>query len=146
MRLPVAAGKKAGLMGPGHVERVAGAMQAGGTGTEGTYRGLAAAFVDLGSKTGAVAVSFAAAVHTRFAAAGDCAVTFSGLPATGSALWLVEIAGGGDHTITWPAAVTWDGGAPPPLAAGTAATWLVFATRDGGTHIAAGPMFLSVGG
>lgn len=146
MRFGVATLFKAGLMGPGHVPRVAGAMQAAGTSTEGPYRGLAGAFSDQGSKSGAVAVSFAAAVHTRFKAAAACTVSFTGLPATGSAMWLVEIEGGGDHTITWPAAVTWDGGAPPPLAAGTASTWLVFATRDGGTTIAAGPMFLSVGG
>ncbi|MBT4877923.1 MAG: hypothetical protein HON48_22310, partial [Desulfobacula sp.] len=59
--------------------------------------------------------------------------TFSNPPATGKTGYLVlEITNGAAYTITWPGAVSWDGGSAPTLQASGVDT-LVFYTRDAGT-------------
>jgi len=61
--------------------------------------------------------------------------TFSNVPSTGNAfgLTLVITQGGSAYTITWPAAVKWDGGSAPSVPAATDVAIYTMFTYDGGT-------------
>lgn len=65
----------------------------------------------------------------------DCTLSFSNVPSGGFAITL-ELAqdGTGDHTVTWPAAVTWAEGTAPTLStAANAVDVITLYTPDGGT-------------
>jgi hypothetical protein len=69
---------------------------------------------------------------------GNATIAFSNIPSTAkAAFWQVEIKSGGTYTITWPAAVKWDGGGASNVAPllSTNTTVLNFYTRDGGATI-----------
>jgi hypothetical protein len=74
-------------------------------------------------------------------AGGNCTVAFSNIPAVGTEpkaqFWQLEIKTGGTYSITWPAAIKWDGGGAGNIAPllSTNTTVLNFMTRDGGTTI-----------
>lgn len=62
-------------------------------------------------------------------------ISFADWPASGSlAAIIVELTNGGSETITWAAAVDWEGGSAPTLTA-AGVDLLGFYTRDGGTTI-----------
>lgn len=66
---------------------------------------------------------------------GDTTFSFSNWPSSGKAEFVtVELENGGAHSITWPAAVEWDGGAAPTLQS-SGVDVLYFYSRDGGTTI-----------
>jgi hypothetical protein len=73
-----------------------------------------------------------------FTVLGNATVAFSNIPTTGkAAFWQVEIKAGGSYSITWPAAIKWDGGGASNVAPllSTNTTVLNFYTRDGGNTI-----------
>jgi hypothetical protein len=73
-----------------------------------------------------------------FTVLGNATVAFSNIPSTGkAAFWQVEIKAGGSYSITWPAAIKWDGGGASNVAPllSTNTTVLNFYTRDGGNTI-----------
>jgi hypothetical protein len=71
-------------------------------------------------------------VHTA-TIGGNLTLTFSNPIASGDATsFVLELTNGGAHTLTFPAAVDWEGGNAPTLTA-AGVDILVFYTRDGGT-------------
>ena len=94
--------------------------------------------VAAGNLTGAISFDLDAAEYHHGTVTGNVnAITFNNLVASGSVeFFTLELLNGGAFTITWPAAVVWDGGIEPTLqTAGTDV--IVFWTRDGGTTIRA---------
>jgi len=71
-------------------------------------------------------------VHTA-TIGGNLTLTFSNPIASGDATsFVLELTNGGAYTLTFPAAVDWEGGTAPTLTA-AGVDILVFYTRDGGT-------------
>lgn len=71
-------------------------------------------------------------VHTA-TIGGNLTLTFSNPIASGDATsFVLELTNGGAYTLTFPAAVDWQGGTAPTLTA-SGVDILVFYTRDGGT-------------
>ena len=71
-------------------------------------------------------------VHTA-TIGGNLTLTFSNPIASGDATsFVLELTNGGAYTLTFPAAVDWEGGTAPTLTA-SGVDILVFYTRDGGT-------------
>jgi len=71
-------------------------------------------------------------VHTA-TIGGNLTLTFSNPIASGDATsFVLELTNGGAHTLTFPAAVDWEGGTAPTLTA-AGVDILVFYTRNGGT-------------
>ena len=94
--------------------------------------------VNSGNLTGAIAFDMDTAEYFYGTVTGNVTgITFNNLVASGSVeFFTLELLNGAAFTITWPAAIVWDGGIEPTLqAAGTDV--IVFWTRDGGTTIRA---------
>lgn len=86
-----------------------------------------------GNMTGATAINLANGRFFHGTLTGNATVSFSNVPATDSAVFvMLELTNGGAYTITWPAGMAWPGGAAPSLAA-AGVDLLTFYTRDGGT-------------
>lgn len=94
------------------------------------------ATVAKGNLSGAVTFDMSAAEYQWGTVTGNItSVTFSNLAASGKVeFWTIELINGGAYTITWPAAVKWDGGGAPSLQA-SGVDVVVFWTRDNGTTI-----------
>lgn len=108
------------------------------------YLNIPSAFVNLGTiaASGVATCDLSQANVFRMVAGGNCTVAFSNIPALdldpGKAqFWQLEIKGGGSYTVTWPAAIKWDGGGASNVAPllSTNTTVLNFFTRDQGTTI-----------
>jgi len=86
----------------------------------------------LGSVSGATALNWSLGSFIALTVGGAVAFSVSNPPASGHlGTLMLEITGGGNHDITWPASFRWPGGSAPALSTGTD---IVFAlTRDGGT-------------
>jgi hypothetical protein len=112
-----------------------------------TYFNIPATFTDLGtiSAGGTATCNVGANGVFRMIAGGNMTVAFSNITsgAGKASFWQVEIKGGGNYTVTWPAAVKWDGGGAANVAPllSTNTTLLNFYTRDAGTTIYGGYAF-----
>ncbi len=94
--------------------------------------------INSGNLTGAIAFDMDTAEYFYGTVTGNVTgITFNNLVASGSVeFFTLELLNGGAFTITWPAAVVWDGGIEPTLqTAGTDV--IIFWTRDGGTTVRA---------
>jgi len=105
-----------------------------------TYFNIPVEFINLGTIAagGTATCNIAEDGVFRMQASGNMTVAFTNIPTTGkAAFWQVEIKAGGSYTVTWPAAVKWDGGGASNVAPllSTNTTVLNFFTRDGGTTI-----------
>jgi len=94
------------------------------------------ASVDKGNMSGSITFDLSAADFQFGTVTGDLtSVSFSNWPASGKVEWCeVELTNGGAHDITWPGAVTWDGGSAPTLQS-SGVDVLTFYSRDGGSTI-----------
>jgi hypothetical protein len=107
------------------------------------YHNIPSAFLDLGTiaAAGTATCNIEQANVFKMIAGGNCTVAFSNIPAVGTEpkaqFWQLEIKTGGTYSITWPAAIKWDGGGAGNIAPllSTNTTVLNFMTRDGGTTI-----------
>jgi len=94
--------------------------------------------VNSGSLTGAIAFDMDTAEYFYGTVTGNVTgITFSNIVASGSVeFFTLELTNGGAFTITWPAAVKFDGGVEPTLQS-AGVDVIVFWSRDGGTTIRA---------
>lgn len=94
------------------------------------------ASVNKGNISGSVTFDLSAADFQHGVVTGDItSLTFSNWPSSGKVEHVeIELQDGGAHSITWPAAVKWDGDSEPTLRSSGIDT-LVFYSRDGGTTI-----------
>jgi len=104
------------------------------------YFNIPSVYTALGTKSSGTAVCDLSTSNVfSVTAAGNIALSFTNIAATANTaqFWQVEIKGGGSYTITYPAAVVFDGGGasntPPVLSLNT--TVLNFYTRNNGTTI-----------
>ena len=85
------------------------------------------------SVSGAKAIDLSTGQYHYGTISGDTTFSFSNVPATGAAIFLIlELTNGGAHTITWPASVKWPHGSVPALTVSGVDVLTLF-TRDGGT-------------
>lgn len=94
------------------------------------------ALTALGNISGSVTVNLDNGDFQHGTVTGDItSFAISNWPASGKVEWLtLELTDGGAHTITWPAAIKWDGSVDPTLQA-SGVDVLVFYSRDNGTTI-----------
>jgi hypothetical protein len=115
-------------------------LQAPINGQGNQYFNIPSAYTAKGSvSSGTVTCDLSTANIFSVTATGNITLAFSNIAATANTaqFWQLEIKGGGAYTISWPAAVVWDGGGssntPPVLSLNT--TVLNFYTRNNGTTI-----------
>jgi len=85
------------------------------------------------SSAGALEIDLALARFFHFTITEATTISFSNVPATGDAVFVVlEITDGGAISVTWPASVKWPGGSAPSLTA-SGVDIITLYTRDGGT-------------
>lgn len=91
---------------------------------------------NLGSVSGSLSLDLNTSNFKYLTVTGDItSVSFSNWPASGDAEFLtLELTDGGDHTISWPAKIKWDGDSDPTLRSGGVDTLILY-SRDGGTTI-----------
>lgn len=89
--------------------------------------------VNLGNLSGAVSIDLSAGrVFYGTVTGVITSVTFTNVPATGKAVFVVlELTNGGSQTITWGSNKKWPGGSAPTLTS-SGVDILSFYTRDGG--------------
>jgi hypothetical protein len=104
------------------------------------YFNIPSVFTNLGTKSSGTATLDLSTSNTfAVTATGNIAIAFSNIAQTANSaqFWQLEIKGGGGYTLTYPAAVIWDGGGasntPPVLSLNT--TVLNFYTKNGGTTV-----------
>ena len=85
----------------------------------------------LGSGT-SFAINCALGNYFTATSTGTTSISFSGAPASGNLYsMIIRLTGGGNYTVSWPAAVKWQGAVAPTPTTNTD-IW-VFSTDDGGT-------------
>lgn len=90
---------------------------------------------DLGSISGTTDIDLSVADFQFGTIGGSTTFTFSGWPSSGKVEHVeLELTNGGSSSVSWPAAVKWDGGSAPTLQ-NSGVDVLVFYSRDGGTTI-----------
>lgn len=93
------------------------------------------ATVDLGNISGTTTMDLSSANFFYGTISGSTTFAFSNWPSSGKTEFVtLELTNGGSGSVSWPAAVEWDGGSAPTLqSSGTDV--LVFYSRDGGITI-----------
>ncbi len=91
---------------------------------------------NIGQTANNVAMDLAAYNAFKLEPTGDITITFTNVPATDNGvLWIAEMKGAGDHTLTWTN-VVWSGGSEPNWATGTDSNLVGFYTSTGGAQVA----------